>query len=73
MNNYVFQALNELGEKQNWPLEFVDGYVEKLIVSIPFTAILKESALIEVHGLKLTLQPKQRQECGEHTNYFIVP
>lgn len=62
---YSLQALNELGEKQNWPLEFVDGYLDKLFISIPWTAILKESCFIEVKGMKLTLQPKQRRESGE--------
>lgn len=63
--NLFFQALNELAEKQNWPLEFVDGYLEELFVSIPWASLLKDSSFIEVRGLKLTLQPKQRSEHGE--------
>ncbi|KAL3285630.1 hypothetical protein HHI36_000162 [Cryptolaemus montrouzieri] len=56
------QALNELSEKQNWPLEFVDGFVEKMQISIPWITILKESSFVEIHGLKITVQPKQRNE-----------
>lgn len=58
------QALNELGEKQNWPMEFVDGYLEKLSVNVPWTSLLKDSSFVEVKGLKLTVQPKQRTENG---------
>ncbi|KAF5280262.1 hypothetical protein FQR65_LT03070 [Abscondita terminalis] len=58
------QALNELGEKQNWPMEFVDGYVEELFVSVPWGSLLKDSSFIEVRGLKITVQPKQRNECA---------
>ncbi|KAI4468676.1 autophagy-related 2 isoform a [Holotrichia oblita] len=58
------QALNELGEKQNWPMEFVDGYLEKLSINVPWTSLLKESSFVEVKGLKLTVQPKQRTENG---------
>ncbi|KAG5882217.1 hypothetical protein JTB14_024728 [Gonioctena quinquepunctata] len=58
------QALNELGEKQNWPMEFVDGYIEKLHLSIPWTSILKDPSFVEVKGLKITVQPKQRQESA---------
>ncbi|KAB0799030.1 hypothetical protein PPYR_06910 [Photinus pyralis] len=58
------QALNELGEKQNWPMEFVDGYVEELFVSIPWGSLLKDSSFIEVRGLKITVQPKQRNESA---------
>ncbi|KRT81121.1 hypothetical protein AMK59_6232 [Oryctes borbonicus] len=56
------QALNELGEKQNWPMEFVDGYLEKLSITVPWTSLLKDSSFVQVEGLKLTVQPKQRTE-----------
>ncbi|CAG9820878.1 unnamed protein product [Phaedon cochleariae] len=58
------QALNELGEKQNWPMEFVDGYIEKLQLIIPWASILKDPSFVEVKGLKITVQPKQRHESA---------
>lgn len=58
------QALNELGEQQNWPMEFVDGYIDKLYLKVPWSSILKDSSYVEVTGLKLTLQPKQRHESA---------
>ncbi|XP_072387744.1 autophagy-related protein 2 homolog A isoform X1 [Diabrotica undecimpunctata] len=58
------QALNELGEKQNWPIEFVDGYIENLYVRVPFMSILKDPSYVEVKGCKITVQPKQRHESA---------
>ncbi|XP_076166580.1 autophagy-related 2 isoform X3 [Ptiloglossa arizonensis] len=58
------QALNEMGEQQHLPLEFVDGFVEEMSLSIPWSALLSEASYIEVTRLKLTVQPKQRAESG---------
>ncbi|XP_031784416.1 autophagy-related protein 2 homolog A [Nasonia vitripennis] len=58
------QALNELGEQQHLPLEFVDGFVAEMSVSIPWSALLSDSSYVEVRGLRLTVQPRQRSETG---------
>lgn len=59
-----------MGEKQNWPIEFVDGFLEKLYIRVPWSSLFKESTYLEVTGLKLTIQPKQRNESGN--SYFII-
>lgn len=64
LTNLIFKALNGLGEKQNWPMEFVDGYIDELFLSVPWASLLKDSSYIEVRGLTITVQPKQRNECG---------
>ncbi|KAE8748880.1 hypothetical protein FOCC_FOCC004474 [Frankliniella occidentalis] len=58
------QALNELGEQQNFPVEFVDGYISEISVSIPWKSLLNESSYVEVKGLAFTVQPKQRADNG---------
>ncbi|KAF7991887.1 hypothetical protein HCN44_010688 [Aphidius gifuensis] len=58
------QALNEMGEQQHLPLEFVDGFISEMSVSIPWSALLSEASYVEVKGLKLTVQPRQRSEAG---------
>ncbi|KAK7872956.1 hypothetical protein R5R35_004266 [Gryllus longicercus] len=58
------QALNELGEQQNLPVEFVDGYISEMSVSIPWASLLSDSSYVEVNGLLLTVQPKQRADTG---------
>ncbi|XP_026314640.1 autophagy-related protein 2 homolog A isoform X2 [Hyposmocoma kahamanoa] len=56
------EALNELGDSQNWPLEIVDGHMEKITVTIPWSTLLKDDSVVEVDGLSLTVQPKVRAE-----------
>ncbi|KAG7200135.1 hypothetical protein KM043_000574 [Ampulex compressa] len=58
------QALNEMGEQQHLPLEFIDGFVAEMSVSIPWSALLKEASYVEVTSLRLTVQPRQRTETG---------
>lgn len=53
-----------MGEQQQLPLEFVDGFVEEMSVSIPWSALLSEASYVEVTGLRLTVQPRQRTETG---------
>lgn len=60
----AFQALNELGEQHNLPIEFVDGSITKITVRVPWSSILTESSSIQVDGLNLVIQPKQREDGG---------
>ncbi|KAH9636433.1 hypothetical protein HF086_006248 [Spodoptera exigua] len=55
-------ALNELGDAQNWPLEIVDGYMKEITVSIPWSTLFKDDSVVKVNGLSLTVQPKVRAE-----------
>ncbi|KAM3960547.1 LOW QUALITY PROTEIN: autophagy-related protein 2 homolog A-like [Aphomia sociella] len=56
------EALNDLGDAQNWPLEIVDGHMKKITVTIPWSTLLKDDSVVEVSGLTLTVQPKVRAE-----------
>ncbi|XP_076267231.1 autophagy-related 2 isoform X1 [Rhynchophorus ferrugineus] len=56
------QSLNELSDAQNWPFEFVAGYIDKIHISVPWTSIRSNSTQVEICGLKVTIQPKQRKE-----------
>ncbi|XP_011503827.1 PREDICTED: autophagy-related protein 2 homolog A [Ceratosolen solmsi marchali] len=62
--NLDVQALNELGEQQHLPLQFVDGFVAEMSVSIPWSALLSDPSYVEVTGLRLTVQPRQRPDTG---------
>ncbi|XP_014663890.1 PREDICTED: autophagy-related protein 2 homolog B-like isoform X2 [Priapulus caudatus] len=53
-------ALNELLETANLPLEIIDGFVGSISVVIPWSALLIESSVVEISGLEFTVQPKQR-------------
>ncbi|XP_072742677.1 autophagy-related protein 2 homolog B [Anoplolepis gracilipes] len=58
------QGLNEMGEQQHVPLEFVDGFILEISLSIPWSALLSQASYMEVKGLKITVQPRQRVETG---------
>ncbi|XP_014472680.1 PREDICTED: autophagy-related protein 2 homolog A isoform X2 [Dinoponera quadriceps] len=57
-------ALNELGEQQQLPLKFMDGFITEVSISIPWAALLREASYVEVKSLRLTVQPRQRSDTG---------
>ncbi|XP_043255081.1 autophagy-related protein 2 homolog A [Colletes gigas] len=58
------QALNEMGEQQHLPLEFVHGFVAEMSISIPWSTLLSEASYVEVTSLRLTVQPRQRKKSS---------
>lgn len=56
------QALNEHGAQKNFPVEFVDGFIKEIAVSIPWATLLTDSIYVEVTGMHITIQPKQRPD-----------
>lgn len=56
------KGLNELGESFNLPISFVDGYISSIEVEIPWSRPLKDNSIVEVEGLMMTVQPKQRTD-----------
>ena len=57
-----FQSLNDALNNFNVPVEIVDGFVGKISVTIPWSALVSDSTLVEIHNLELTIQPKQRTD-----------
>lgn len=65
--------MNELGEHRNLPIEFVDGFISEIKVGVPWSSLLNESSSLEVNGLNLVIQPKQRSDSGKiRFNIFNV-
>ncbi|XP_077537493.1 autophagy-related 2 isoform X2 [Haemaphysalis longicornis] len=54
------KGLNELGEKFNLPIRFVEGFILSIEVAIPWTKPLTDNSVVEIDGLMMTVQPKQR-------------
>jgi autophagy-related protein 2 len=50
----------------------VDGYVSEMSVSIPWKALFTDSCFVEVTGMQLTIQPKQRADDGNFSEQLIV-
>ncbi|KAI0241927.1 hypothetical protein LSAT2_015473 [Lamellibrachia satsuma] len=55
-------SLNEALENFNAPVEVVDGFIGGISVSIPWSALVSDNTVIEVHNLELTIQSKRRPE-----------
>lgn len=67
----MFQALNDLAEQQNIPFEFLDGFIEKMSVSVPWSSILHDASYIEVRGLALTIKHKERDKSSKYQYVFF--
>ncbi|KAK2180611.1 hypothetical protein NP493_435g00000 [Ridgeia piscesae] len=55
-------SINEALENFNAPVEVVDGFIGNISVSIPWSALVSDNTVIEVHNLELTIQSKRRPE-----------
>lgn len=66
-NNTFFnlQALNDVGDEHQLPFEFVEGSVGKISLSVPWRNMLKESSVIHVDGLSLTVRPNVKETEGK--------
>lgn len=58
------QALNDMGKQQQLPFQFIDGSVDEMSISIPWLSLLTEPSYIEIKGLRLTIQPRKREDTG---------
>jgi len=54
------RTINSLIEEADLPVEFVDGHIQDLSVTIPWTDLLTESCHFTISGLTVTLQVKKR-------------
>ncbi|XP_045024451.1 autophagy-related protein 2 homolog A isoform X1 [Daphnia magna] len=58
--NLDVEALNDLSDEQGLPLEFLDGSISEVSVSVPWSALLSDSSFVEIKGLCLVVRPKQQ-------------
>lgn len=52
--------MNEFLESVGVPLEIVDGFIDSIAVTIPWSALVTENCTVEVSGLQITCRPKYR-------------
>lgn len=65
LSTFFFKALNDLSEEQGFPIEFLDGSIAEVSVSVPWSALLSDSSFVEIKGLCLVVHPKQQCKNGE--------
>lgn len=49
------------GLLEDVPVEIIDGFIQSIELAVPWSSLLKESTTVEIHGLELTIRPKQVQ------------
>ena len=47
-------------EETEAPIEFVDGFIQELAVTVPWSNLLKDNCFFEIRGLTVTCQVKKR-------------
>ena len=52
--------INKMLEESEVPVEFVDGFIKELSVSVPWSNLLKDNCQFVIDGLTITLQVKKR-------------
>ncbi|XP_042904044.1 autophagy-related protein 2 homolog B isoform X1 [Parasteatoda tepidariorum] len=59
----IVQALNELSAEYNLPFEFLQGTIDLIEIDLPTRLkFLALNTIIDIKGLKLVVQPKERPE-----------
>uniref|UniRef100_A0ABM5F3Q6 Autophagy-related protein 2 homolog A-like isoform X2 n=1 Tax=Pogona vitticeps TaxID=103695 RepID=A0ABM5F3Q6_9SAUR len=53
-------SVNEFLESVGAPLEIIDGFIDSIAVTIPWSALVTENCTVEVSGLQITCRPKYR-------------
>ena len=59
----MLQSLNEALQTYNVPVQVVDGFIGSISVSIPWSALVSDNTVLEIHNLELTIQPRP---CSHH-------
>ena len=59
------QALNELLEGANVPLEILDGFIQTIAVSVPWSSLMQENCEVEVQGLEIVVAIKKNVDLGQ--------
>ncbi|XP_032229224.2 autophagy-related protein 2 homolog B isoform X2 [Nematostella vectensis] len=59
-------------ESSGMPFEIIDGYIHRISVSVPWSALLSDSCCMDIQGLELTLAMRQRADStGSMTESMI--
>ncbi|XP_069771921.1 autophagy-related protein 2 homolog B-like isoform X4 [Narcine bancroftii] len=63
-------SLNEILESLDAPVEMIEGFIQKISVSIPWSSLLQENCAVEVQGLEMVFRPRPRIVSGSEPMYW---
>ena len=66
------QAINEALQGTSAPVKVLSGYFSRVTVSVPWTALLKDSCTVEISGLSLSVIPQIASNTSEEHSECIV-
>ncbi len=64
--------MNEALEGTGAPLKVLSGYIGRVTVSVPWTALLKDSCKVEVSGLTLSVMPLIASRSSEEQSKCLT-
>uniref|UniRef100_A0ABM5F383 Autophagy-related protein 2 homolog A-like isoform X1 n=1 Tax=Pogona vitticeps TaxID=103695 RepID=A0ABM5F383_9SAUR len=57
-------SVNEFLESVGAPLEIIDGFIDSIAITIPWSALVTENCTVEVSGLQITCRLKYRSAAS---------
>uniref|UniRef100_A0ABM5F374 Autophagy-related protein 2 homolog A-like isoform X2 n=1 Tax=Pogona vitticeps TaxID=103695 RepID=A0ABM5F374_9SAUR len=60
----ICQSVNEFLESVGAPLEIIDGFIDSIAITIPWSALVTENCTVEVSGLQITCRLKYRSAAS---------
>ena len=54
------------------PVQVLSGYIERVTVSVPWAALLKDNCKVELSGLNLTIAPHASFKMEEYSGYYVA-
>uniref|UniRef100_UPI00398F3EA5 autophagy-related protein 2 homolog B-like isoform X2 n=1 Tax=Pristiophorus japonicus TaxID=55135 RepID=UPI00398F3EA5 len=63
-------SLNEILDSLDAPLEIIEGFIQNISVSIPWSSLLQENCAVEVQGLEMVFRPRPRIVSGSEPMYW---
>lgn len=63
-------SLNEILDSLDAPLEIIEGFIQNISVSIPWSSLLQENCAVEMQGLEMVFRPRPRVVSGSEPMYW---
>ncbi|XP_067894573.1 autophagy-related protein 2 homolog B-like isoform X3 [Heterodontus francisci] len=63
-------SLNEILDSLDAPLEIIEGFIQNISVSIPWSSLLQENCAVELQGLEMVFRPRPRIVSDSEPMYW---
>uniref|UniRef100_A0A6Q2WWV0 Autophagy related 2B n=1 Tax=Esox lucius TaxID=8010 RepID=A0A6Q2WWV0_ESOLU len=63
-------SLNEILESVDAPFEVIEGFIQTISLTVPWSSLLQENCALEVKGLEMVFRPRPRIASGMEPMYW---